>query len=49
LRFLFDKLPQTSEADLEKLFPWNINIGEIAEQFAKQDAVISIKAKHLKA
>lgn len=48
LRYLFDFIPVTLEANLEKLFPWNIDIGDIAERFAKEDARISIQAKHQK-
>ena len=45
LRWLFDKLPITQESELDSLLPWNIDIGDIAVHFAKEDAQISLKAK----
>ena len=44
-RYLFEQLPLTTEEDIERLMPWNLDAGELAQAFVKEDAIISLRAK----
>lgn len=48
MRYLFDKLPETHDNELEKLFPWNVDIAGIVAQYVREDALISLCAKNYK-